>query len=352
MHHLKEMELKINSVSSVTLALCFASLAYSLEYEHENASKDEFALDENKEWEQFKINFMKTYDSAEEEELRRLLFVKAFRETHQHNLKFERGGEVSYKQTINKFSDMLPSELPLGLVPMANETIQDDEYYQPSLDDDSVPREVDWRTRGVVTEVKNQGYHCGSCWAFSATGVLEGQIAIKTNKLVSLSEQNLVDCDKYDSGCLHGSPYHAYRYIREHGIDSERSYPYEAKVGKCRFNKSHVVGRDKGYRRIDRSEEALKRAVAAVGPISVGIYASKQFKRYHQHVFKSQDCSSDPSRADHAVLVVGYGTTPKGEDYWIVKNSWGKDWGEGGYIRIARNYNMCGIANYASFPIV
>jgi len=330
----------------VTLAVCFVSLAYSLEYGHDHASNDELSTDENKEWEQFKINFMRKYNSSEEEELRRRMFVERLRETLEHNSEFKKG-KVSYTKAINKFSDLLPSEVPTCFVPVSNETLRDFEYYQPSHDV-LVPREVDWRTRGVVTEVKDQN-PCGACWAFATTGVLESQIAIKTGRLVSLSEQNLVDCDHFDTGCNGGDPIKAYQYIMANGIDSEQSYPYERQEGVCRYNRAYVAGTMRGFRPVLPNEQALMVAVAYVGPIAVGIDAS-DLNSYHQNVYKSFTCSS--LIANHAVLVVGYGTTPEGEDYWIVKNSWGKNWGEGGYFRIARNYNMCGIANHASFPIV
>ncbi|KAG8256917.1 hypothetical protein J6590_059867 [Homalodisca vitripennis] len=216
-----------------------------------------------------------------------------------------------------------------------------------------LPKNVDWRKKGAVTKVKNQGF-CGACWAFSATGSLEGQQYLKSKKLVSLSEQNLVDCSTAEgnSGCHGGFMNRAFSYVQKNnGIDTEASYPYEGNSGTCRYNPKNNGATDNGYVIITSgSEKALQKAVATIGPISVAIDDEDvAFQHYKSGVYQRGDCSS--IYLNHAVLAVGYGSAKNGGDYWLVKNSWGRNWGMNGYIMMARNQNnMCGIATMASYP--
>jgi len=228
--------------------------------------------------------------------------------------------------------------------------------FLPPMNVGDVPESVDWRDHGYVTPVKDQK-NCGSCYAFSATGALEGQHMRATGVLVSLSERNLVDCSSMygNNGCNGGNPDNAFEYIKDNdGIDTESSYPYtDIEKQECKFKQSTVGAEDKGRVNLGSGDEdALKVAVATQGPISVGIDAlHRSFKMYSSGVYDEKDCSSE--RLDHAVLVVGYGTDPVHGDYWLVKNSWGTGWGEDGYIRMSRNKNnQCGIASDASYPLV
>ncbi|XP_039897601.1 procathepsin L-like [Simochromis diagramma] len=184
-----------------------------------------------------------------------------------------------------------------------------------------LPDTVDWRDKGYVTEVKDQK-QCGSCWAFSTTGVLEGQHFRKTGKLVSLSEQQLMDCSHSfgNNGCNGGSVKRALQYIQSNGgIDTETSYPYKAKGQRCRYKPDGIGAKCTGYVHVKPSnEETLKKAVATIGPISVGIDASRHsFQFYQSGVYNDPDCSK--TVLDHGVLAVGYGTE-NGHDYWLIKN--------------------------------
>nr|XP_015192100.1 PREDICTED: cathepsin K-like [Lepisosteus oculatus] len=216
-----------------------------------------------------------------------------------------------------------------------------------------LPKAIDYRKLGYVTPVRNQG-SCGSCWAFSSAGALEGQLKKTTGQLVSLSPQNLVDCVKENDGCGGGYMTNAFKYVMTNrGIDSEESYPYVGEDQQCAYNKTGRATGCKGYKVIpEGSEKALQAAVAKIGPVSVGIDATLySFQFYKRGVYYDRNCNKDD--INHAVLAVGYGATPKGKKYWIIKNSWGEDWGHKGYILMARNRNnFCGIASLASVPVM
>jgi len=310
------------------------------------------------EWRQWKQKYGKSYATAKEENERFLAFQENLKKIQKHN----QLDSASWSMALNKYSDKTYDEfrrVMCGFKPKKNgekvETI-------PITSDTvaSLPKEIDWRKSGYVTPVKDQG-QCGSCWAFSTTGSLEGQHFRATGKLVSLSEQNLVDCsgDYGNEGCNGGLMNQSFVYIKENGgIDTEVSYPYEAQDDDCRYNASNRGANDTGFVDIPTGDEnALMKAVATIGPISVAIDASGNFQGYQSGVLVDDDCGSDFDDLNHGVLVVGYGTdnsTGNAIPYWIVKNSWGPDWaGEGGYILMARNRtNQCGIATAASYPLI
>lgn len=221
----------------------------------------------------------------------------------------------------------------------------------------AIPKSIDWRTKGYVTKVKEQG-DCGSCWAFSVTGAIEGQKFRKTGSLVQLSVQNLVDCmNKNERHKCNGQSRHeAMDYIKHNGgIDTERAYPYKAIAGSCKYNPRNSAATLKSYKDIPEGDETLlQQSIANIGPISVCVDASHDsFQHYSGGIYYEPKCGSSDDDLDHAVLAVGYGTDKHGKDYYIIKNSWGRDWGEVGYMRLARNRkNHCGIATDATYPII
>ncbi|KAI4872934.1 hypothetical protein NFI96_023620, partial [Prochilodus magdalenae] len=213
---------------------------------------------------------------------------------------------------------------------------------------------VDYRPMGYVTEVKDQGY-CGSCWAFSTTGAIEGQMFKQTGRLVSLSEQNLVDCSRsYGTfGCSGAWMANAYDYVVSNGLQGSDTYPYTSvDTQPCFYDRSQVVAHISDYKFIPKgNEQALADALAVIGPITVAVDADHaSFMFYSSGIYEEANCN--PNNLSHAMLLVGYGSEG-GKDYWIIKNSWGASWGEGGYMRMTRNgKNSCGIASYALYPII
>lgn len=303
-------------------------------------------------WKAWKFLHKKEYENNVEEKVRNFIWQDNLKRIVSHNEAHK------YKLAMNHLGDLTSREVKELLngyktrKSIAGSKEKASTFLAPS--NLKVPDSVDWRKEGYVTAVKNQG-HCGSCWAFSTTGALEGQHFRKTGKLVSLSEQNLVDCSSAfgNNGCHGGLMDNAFRYIKSNdGVDTENSYPYQAKVSTCRFNVTDVGATDTGYIDITSGDEsALQAASASVGPISVAIDASQSsFQFYHSGVYDDPACSS--TQLDHGVLVVGYGNE-NGQDYWLIKNSWGPLWGEEGFIKIARNQNnKCGVATAASYPLV
>ncbi|KAJ1286715.1 hypothetical protein BS78_03G373200 [Paspalum vaginatum] len=271
---------------------------------------------------------------------------------HAHNKR----GDRPYRLRLNRFGDMGREEFRSTFADSGINDLRRGAHAAPGFmyaGVGDVPRSVDWRQAGAVTAVKDQG-RCGSCWAFSTVVAVEGINAIRTGSLVSLSEQELIDCDREESGCQGGLMEDAFEFIRSHGgITTEAAYPYRAANGSCdsvRSRRGRLVVID-GHQAVPAgSEDALAKAVAHQ-PVSVAIDAGGQaFQFYSDGVFTG-DCGTD---LDHGVAAVGYGVSDDGTAYWIVKNSWGPGWGEGGYIRMLRGAGgggLCGIAMEASFPI-
>uniref|UniRef100_A0A8C5HS83 Cathepsin L1-like n=1 Tax=Gouania willdenowi TaxID=441366 RepID=A0A8C5HS83_GOUWI len=307
---------------------------------------------EDLEFHAWKLKFEKSYSSPSEEAKRREIWLTNRKLVLVHNIMADQGIK-SYRLGMTYFADMENEEYKQLILRSfnANQSGHGSTFLRVTND---LPDTVDWRDKGYVTPIKDQK-QCGSCWAFSATGSLEGQNFRKTGKLVSLSEQQLVDCsgDYGNMGCDGGLMDQAFDYIKANGgIDTEDSYPYEAEDGKCRYNPANIGATCTGHVDVTQfDEDALKEAVATIGPVSVAIDASHaSFQLYTSGVYNEPDCSS--TELDHGVLAVGYGTE-NGQDYWLIKNSWGLGWGDEGYIMMSRNKNnQCGIATAASYPLV
>jgi len=326
-----------------TLIICsLIGLAVSITV----VERDQFIEDEG--WQIWKADHGKKYSDFGEEKVRYAIWQDNFRRIVEYN-------QMSSGVTLamNRFGDMTNNEYQSTMTGYVPTRPNNGSTFLPPYNVD-LPESVDWRTKGMVTPVKNQK-QCGSCWAFSTTGSLEGQHQKKTGKLVSLSEQQLVDCSRKfgNLGCDGGLMDSAFKYIKAvGGIDTEGSYPYTARDGKCKFNKATIGATVTGFVDVkSKDENALQQAVATVGPISVAIDASHfSFQFYHKGVYNERRCSQ--TRLDHGVLAAGYGVD-QGTKYWLVKNSWGASWGQQGYIWMSRDKNnQCGIATSASYPLV
>jgi cathepsin L len=301
----------------------------------------------------FKNDFGRFYRTNKEELYRRSVFGSNLEFILRHNRE-HLAGRRTFTVGINNFTDFTNDEFRARVNGYRHGGMSQASAIYTNEHVSALPDTVDWTTKGVVTPVKDQG-QCGSCWAFSAVASTEGQHALKTGSLVSLSEQNLVDCSdsQGDMGCGGGWMDYAFTYIIQNkGIDTETSYPYKAVDESCVFNGKSIGATISSFVDVKAdSEDALQSAVATVGPISVAIDASNlSFQFYQSGVYDEPACSS--TFLDHGVTAVGYSAL-NSVPYWKVKNSWGTSWGQQGYIFMSRNkQNQCGIATKASYPVV
>jgi cathepsin H len=305
------------------------------------------ALATASEWSEFVSKYNKVY-SNEEVAHRRAIFHDTLAEINQINSE-NRGWEAG----INEWSDLTWAEFQARFL-MAPQKCSATKGNHVMSGVQADPA-IDWRQKGVVTAVKNQG-SCGSCWAFSTTGAVESAYAIKTGKLVTVAEQQLVDCAGAfeNEGCRGGLPSQAFQYIMyAGGIQDSGSYAYTGRDGTCKFNKAKVVISLRDEVNItEKAENELFDAIGAKGPVSVAYQVSSDFRSYKSGVYDSKQCKSGPMDVNHAVLAVGYNSTAAGVPYYIVKNSWGTSFGISGYFWMVRNKNMCGVATCAAYPVV
>ncbi|KAF5189429.1 Cysteine proteinase [Thalictrum thalictroides] len=311
--------------------------------------------------------FMKEYGkeySSKEEYVHRLgIFAKNVIRAAEHQAL-----DPTAVHGITPFSDLSEEEFEMKLLGLKsgnsgdsslNDVMGLSQTTAPELDVKGLPENFDWREKGAVTEVKNQGI-CGACWAFSTTGVMEGANFLATGKLNSLSEQQLLDCDHKcdrkdkdcDSGCGGGLMTNAYKYLIEAGgLEEEKTYPYVGKQGDCKFNPEKIAARIVNFTTISLDENQIAANLVRRGPLAVGLNAVFM-QTYIGGVSCPLICSK--RRVDHGVLLVGYNA--KGfsilrlgnKPYWIIKNSWGERWGEKGYYKLCRGHSICGMNSMVS----
>lgn len=331
-------------------SLCFAQvLSSEFELNLEN-------IDYWKSFTGFQKRFNKFYDSEKELTERFEIYKENMISIIKHNL----DKTENYTLAVNKFTDLTPAEFKKyvvgsGIIQQNLRSSSPCSLY--SYNNLKVPDAVDWRSEGAVTPVKDQG-QCGSCWSFSATGAMEGAWSIARGELVSLSEEQLVECSKKygNLGCKGGLMDNAFQYAMDNGMCQESDYPYTSSTGSAGLCKSSCepdVTINACSDVPPNNQLALKEAVS-LGPVSIAIEADQRiFQSYSSGVITSETCGTN---LDHGVLIVGYGTE-NGVKYWLVKNSWSDSWGDEGYVKIERSDStndegICGVAMQPSFPIV
>ncbi|EGW06365.1 cathepsin F isoform X1 [Cricetulus griseus] len=294
----------------------------------------------------FMITYNRTYESREETQWRLTVFTRNMVKAQ----KIEALDRGTAQYGITKFSDLTEEEFyTIYLNPLLQKKPGSKMSLAKSINDPAPP-EWDWRKKGAVTKVKDQGM-CGSCWAFSVTGNVEGQWFLNQGTLLSLSEQELLDCDKMDKACLGGMPSNAYTAIKSlGGLETEDDYSYKGYVQACNFSAQKAKVYINDSVELSKNESKMAAWLAQKGPISVAINAfGMQFYRHGiAHPLRPL-CS--PWLIDHAVLLVGYGNRSN-TPYWAIKNSWGSNWGEEGYYYLYRGSGACGVNTMASSAVV
>ena len=295
----------------------------------------------------FLTKYHKKYNNIIEFNKRLNIFIENHKFIEQHN-----SANHTYTLGMNHLGDLEPNELNLGLHVAKGKC----NSFSPSYQYSSLPISIDWRNKNAVTSVKDQG-QCGSCWSFSASGAMEGSWSIATGDLISLSEQQLVDCSSGfmsygNHGCNGGLMDYAFQYAIDNGMCLENDYSYQAEQSSC-DSSCKKYAEFSSCEDVSPNNQQDMAAAVAQQPVSVAIEAdTKIFQLYKSGVITGDDCGQ---KLDHGVLVVGYGTESD-QDYWLVKNSWSSSWGDDGYVKIGKSYSsndagVCGIASTPSFPI-
>ncbi|CAA7398633.1 unnamed protein product [Spirodela intermedia] len=341
----------------LALLLSLFGLSSALDYSivrEDSPERNELRSDQEMRWlyEEWIVNHDKSYSDEVEKAKRFEIFKDNLRFVDDHN---RPGNNNTYTVGLNQFADLSDEEFrsmylgpPLNLSAMPSPPVS--KRYIPKRGQ-YLPTSVDWRRWGAVSAVKNQGV-CESCRAFATVAAVESLHKITTGRMITLSEQELVDCDHRNKGCKPGYLHYTYQYVVENGgIDTASHYPYRGVAGRCRADRRRVVSIS-GFRKVPSYNSYALQYAVSYQPVSVAIEASSQGFRFHRSGVFGGPCSAE---TNHFLTVIGYGTDYNGIEYWLVKNSWGTGWGEGGFAMIQRNVGgsgRCGILTYSLYPLM
>jgi len=304
----------------------------------------------------WKVQYNVEYSTPEEDAVRLAVFTENYHIIQEWNA----NPKDEFVMVVNQFADLTNEEFGAkyasghGLVGGHNVGNGTDPYCPSAVDCPTFvgtnATTLNWTETGAVTPVKNQG-QCGSCWTFSTTGSLEGLYYLNNSKLLSFSEQQIVDCCKTADGCGGGFPYLAMEYTAQNGIETETEYPYTAANGECKYKSSEAIKVNTGYQCVTQKSADQLQAAAEQGPLSIAVQANQLAWQFYGGGVVTTLCGDT---LDHAVLLVGWGAHKSVSNAYYVKNSWGNTWGDNGYIWIGESatandgYGVCGILRCAT----
>ncbi|KAH8849049.1 Cathepsin S [Schistosoma japonicum] len=338
----------------IIISIIFITFILSIHCQLNNNNTIQYDL-----WIKWKLKYKQNYNENIDDLIQFNYWQLNVQQILLHNLQYDLGIKT-YRKSINQYTAINWNEYKKRLhhqTIQLNSLIQnknvvktaDDVIRITNVIDEELPLHFDWRDNDTVTTVKTQD-NCGSSWAFAAVEALEGQLKLKTNKLIPLSAQQLIDCTG-DHECVENPLPVGFDYIKHNGVESEDDYKFVGNVENCTYNASKVVITASSYSQVlPISEDELQKALYTYGPIAVTIAMTQEFLDYESGVLIPTDCQD--KEAFESVLLVGYGIEDE-IPYWLIKFSLGTEFGDQGYIKLARNHsNMCHIASYAYYPVI